>query len=390
LRLNSILPKIKILIVDDKPENLLTLQAVFKESGYVLIEALSGKEALELARHHEFACILLDVQMPGLNGFETAKVLRTLPKAENTPIIFVTAIDRNQQFEEMGYIAGAIDYLFKPLNPTILKAKVSIFVDMFLQTEEIKRKNFLLEEAIVRSKENEELKKALKTRDEFLAMAGHELKTPITPLYLQMQAFLQLYESGAVAKIDPEKLIRMIKTSNNQLERLSRLIQELVDVSKIASNKLEMNFKETSLNTIVQKVISDFDTEIKKSNCVVSLSYHTEVRGLWDEFRIEQVIVNLLTNALKYGAEKPVIIEVRAHNSEAVFSIKDFGIGIGSEDQSKIFERFERAVSAKSYNGLGLGLFIVKEILELHQGKIRVESQLDHGSTFYVSLPSTT
>lgn len=365
----------------------MALQAAFKESGYELFEAHSGKQALTLATQHDFACVLLDVQMPILNGFETAKALRQIPRSEVTPIIFVTAIHRSDEYEESGYVAGAVDYLFKPINTKILRAKVAIFVDMFLQSEEIRRKNQLLEEAIARTKENEQLRNALRARDEFLMMASHELQTPITPLYLQMQTFIQLFESGSDATVDREVLIRMLKTSQGQLERLSRLIKELVDVSRISAKKLQLSKSKMNLCELVSKVLRDFDIEIKQAGSEVSLECDPEISGEWDSFRIEQVIINLLTNALKYGAGKPISLKILKEENYAVVSISDHGIGIAPENHERIFDRFERAVSGDSYSGLGLGLFISQEIVNLHQGRIWVESELKKGSTFFVRLP---
>lgn len=383
----SSFPSVKILIVDDRPENLLALHAAFKNSGYELFEAHSGKEALDLAKKHNFACILLDVQMPVLDGYETAKALRNIPRSEHTPIIFVTAIHRSDAYEELGYVAGAVDYLFKPINTKILQAKVAVFVEMFLQSEEIKKKNQLLEDAIARKKENEQLRIALKARDEFLLMASHELQTPITPLYLQMQTFIQIFESDKANTIDKATLLRMLHTSQGQLERLSRLIKELVDVSRISAKKLTLTKSEMNLCELVNKVMGDFETEIKKSGSTVTLDCDPEIMGNWDSFRIEQVLVNLLTNALKYGSGKPIELKIIKQDKSAVVSVKDRGIGIDTENHLRIFQRFERAVSGDSYSGLGLGLYISSEIVASHGGKIWVESNSDEGVTFYVELP---
>lgn len=379
---------IKILVVDDKQENLIAMEAAFQGSGYKLFNANSGKEALDLAKKHQFACILLDVQMPIMNGFETAEALRKIPDSEFTPIIFVTAIHRSNEYEEIGYNSGAVDYLFKPINVSNLRAKVSIFVKLFLQSEEIKRKNALLEQAIEQSKENEQLRSALKSRDEFLMMASHELKTPMTPLYLQMQTFIHLFESGAVVNVEKEKLLRMLGTSQGQVERLSRLINELVDVSKVSTNKLELSPIFMNLAVLTEKVLVDFDAEIKKSGSEITLNVTDHTQGNWDSFRIEQVIINLLTNALKYGANKPINIEVGMKDSNcAFFKITDNGIGIPEQDHFRIFRRFERAVSGKNFSGLGLGLYISKQIIALHRGHIWVDSTPNGGSVFTFELP---
>ncbi|HXH31267.1 MAG TPA: hybrid sensor histidine kinase/response regulator [Bacteriovoracaceae bacterium] len=379
---------VRILIVDDKPENLIAMQAAFKDCGYGITVALSGKEALEHVQDYDFACILLDVQMPVMDGFEAAKLIRKYPRSKSTPIIFATAIHRTEAYEEMGYVAGAVDYIFKPLNTAILRAKVRVFVELFLQSKELRQKNILLEEAIGRAKENEQLKQALAARDEFLLMASHELMTPITPLSLQLQTFIELFKEGKPPQVEPARLIRMLNTSQGQVERLSRLVGELVDVSKLSSQKLEIHKEKLNLHTLTKKVLEDFSEEIKKSHCEVSLVGEEEVCGVWDSFRIEQVVINLLKNSLKYGPGKPIEITIRgSHHAYASLAILDHGIGISKRDQLRIFDRFERAVSAKSYSGLGLGLYISQQIVELHQGRIKVDSELGGGSKFTVELP---
>jgi signal transduction histidine kinase len=374
-------------VVDDKPENLVAMQALFKGSGYNLVEADSGKEALKQAAFYDFACIILDVQMPGMDGYETAKALRLFPRTQNTPIIFATALNPSLEYEQLGYGAGAVDFLFKPINPTILKAKVSVFVDLFLQAEEIKIKNALLEEAIEKSRENTRLKEALAARDEFLMMASHELKTPITPLHLQIQTFIQLLEADTLDKMDKTRLMRMLQTSKGQIERLSRLVTELIDVSRLSIGKIQLNVLPATLKSITDKVLIDFHEEIKRSGCALTFRARDEAPGTWDSFRIEQIIINLLTNALKYGAGRPVDIEVFSVNDHAYFTIRDHGIGVAAEDHQRIFQRFERAVSGNNYSGLGLGLYISSEMVKLHKGSIKVESQMGQGAFFSMELP---
>lgn len=379
---------VKILIVDDKQSNLIAMQAGLKGCGYEIIEALSGKEALRLVKEHSFACILLDVQMPFMDGFETAIHIRRSPLSQNTPIIFATAIHRTEEYEEFGYGAGAVDYLFKPINTKILQAKVAIFVALYLQSEEIKNKNLLLEEALVKANENKALKDALSARDEFISMASHELKTPITPLTLQMQTFIDLMERGGFDSVEPERLLRMLKTSQGQVGRLSRLVNELVDVSRTSTDKLELNKSKFDLCSLIKKVVVDFAEEIERSGSSVSLEAHGTIEGYWDAFRIEQIVVNLLINSLKYGLRKPVRIEVSKVNENSVkFCFYDQGIGIAEENLKRIFNRFERAVSNTNYSGLGLGLYISEQIVLRHNGKITVESELEKGSAFIVELP---
>jgi signal transduction histidine kinase len=378
---------VKLLVIDDRPENLLAMNATFKDCGYEVFEALSGNEALELVKLHDFGCIILDVQMPVMDGFETAICIRREKRSKMTPIIFATAIHRTEMHEELGYIAGAVDYLFKPINTTILKAKVAVFVELFRQSEEIKYKNSILEDALRKSRENEELKQALASRDEFLMMATHELKTPVTPLSLQLDTFLHLFESGAYKDIDPARLVRMLRTSRGQVERLARLINELIDVSRLSSDKLKLDFTDVDLNELTHKVVNDFSEEIKRSGSEVKITHKDLIKGTWDPFRLEQVLINLLINSLKYGVGKPIEITLSQSSDKAKLEIADQGIGISEADHDRIFKRYERAVSSKNFSGLGLGLYISQEIVSLHNGNISVQSKPGTGSRFMVELP---
>lgn len=384
----------KILIVDDRPENLVALHAALQDTGYKLIEAHSGKEALEEVRRHDFAVILLDVQMPGMDGFEAATRIRSESRSSATPIIFVTAIHRDEQYEYMGYVAGAVDYIFKPVNIEILKAKLSVFAELHRKNVELKLKNQenlrqadLLKQAALKDQEHALLKSAIEARDEFLSMASHELKTPITPLNLQMQAFIKMYRDGSIENVEKERLLRLLETSQSQIDRISRLVSDLVDVSRIKTGRLELRRENVDLRHLVEGVLSAFAEETKKVECEIRLDAEAAVFGNWDQFRIEQVVINLLSNAMKYGPGKPIDVSVRSHGKKASIAIRDQGIGIAPEDHKRIFERFERAVSPRHYGGLGLGLFIANRIVLLHGGNILVESSLEEGAQFTVELP---
>ena len=228
----------RLLIVDDRAENILALKVVLRDGGCELVEAHSGFEALELARRYEFAAILLDVQMPGLDGFETAKLLRTFELSKQTPIIFVTAIHQTEAQAHRGYDVGAIDYLFKPINAEILKAKVQILVDLYKKNLEIQEQSQKLQEQKIREAEYKMLQEKLRARDEFLSMASHELKTPITPLNLQLQAFLKMVREKTLQNAEPERLERMLEIAYGQVERLSETIDKLLDVSRFTTGRI--------------------------------------------------------------------------------------------------------------------------------------------------------
>jgi signal transduction histidine kinase len=371
---------IRILVVDDLEANLTAMQAVLSDCGYEVVEATSGEQALVLARDIHFAVILLDVQMPGLDGFETATRLRQLELSSATPIIFVTAIHRSDAYEAHGYIAGAVDFLFKPLNTAILQSKVAVFAELYRKTEQLRL-------AALREQENKLLKEALANRDEFLSVVSHELKTPITPLALQVQSFIQMLNEDRLASADPQRMLRMLTNSQNQINRLSRLVDDLIEVSRVKMGKLELSREEINLTDLVQNTLVSFEDELKRQGCEASLSAPGEVRGSWDPFRLEQVLINLLTNAAKYGAGREVELSLTESDGKAEISVRDHGIGINGTDQSRIFDRFERAVSSKNYGGLGIGLYLSRQIVELHGGRIWVESQPGMGSRFRVELP---
>jgi signal transduction histidine kinase len=377
----------KLLIVDDRKENLLALTTVLGEDGYELFEALSGAEALEKSENHEFVAILMDVQMPIMNGFDAAKFIRKSKLNSATPIIFVTAIHRNEMYAQEAYQLGAVDYLFKPINVDILKAKISVFAKLYQHQKEMHKQATLINERAARERENELLKESLQVRDQFLSMASHELKTPITPLTLQMQIFLKMMEDGSFKTADVGRLQRMVQTSYQQVERLGKTIDNLLDVSRFTSGQMQLNCEKIDLAELITRVLRNFEAQFVAVGCECLCEVKNEVRGYWDPFRVEQIFINLISNAMKYGAGKPIKVTVQGKDGYAQFQVRDHGIGIDPADQERIFRRFERAVSADFYNGIGLGLFIAHEIVRMHQGSIHVDSALGQGATFSVSLP---
>jgi signal transduction histidine kinase len=269
----------------------------------------------------------------------------------------------------------------------ILKAKLSIFAEFFRRNEESRQQAALLKEAALREQENVLLKDALQARDEFLSMAAHELRTPITPLNLQMQLFIKMYKDGTISSVPTERLIRLLQTSQTQVVRLSRLVGELVEVSRIKAERLDLKPEKIELVALVEDVLVSFTEEIKRTSCEVHLHAPKRILGEWDPFRLEQVVINLLTNALKYGPGKPIEIVIDSDERHARLTIRDHGIGVDEADHARIFERFERASSSQHYGGLGLGLYIASKIVRLHGGDIRVESRLGEGAKFIVELP---
>jgi PAS domain S-box-containing protein len=227
-----------------------------------------------------------------------------------------------------------------------------------------------------------EAQEAAKVREEFLSVAGHEMRTPLQSLQFLLQTIQKRIESG-----QPEKAVEGLVRARAQLQRLSWLTEELLDVTRITAGRLTLEPEEVDLAELARDVAEQQRESAARTGSELRFEALTSATGLWDRSRLEQVVTNLLSNAVKFGGGKPIMVRVEHDTARAVLTVRDEGIGISSSDQSRIFERFERAVSKQSYGGMGLGLWISHQIVLAHGGRIRVESQLGQGSTFQVELP---
>ena len=378
--------RVKILLVDDLKDNLLALEALLRRDDIEIFKAKSGTEALELMISHEYAVALIDVQMPGMNGFELAELMRGTKQTRNIPIIFVTAA-KDQSFSFKGYESGAVDFLPKPLDTHAVKSKVNVFIELYRQKKELE---LLLTEL---KKTKAELEDALQARDEFLSIASHELRTPLTSLSLQVQLLIRSTAQSDSTKVNlalaPEKILGLMHGCDNQTRKLTRLLDELLDLTKIRVGKFKLNKESVELNSVVRDMINQKMAEAALKGGTISCTASTSIVGNWDSIRLEQIISNLLSNAIKYGEGKPieVITEFDSAKNTAKLIVKDHGMGISKEMQSKIFERFERVAVDQKITGLGLGLYIVRKIVDGHGGAIHVESAVGRGSIFIVELP---
>lgn len=656
---------VNILLVDDRPENLMALSATLKNPDYRIVTADSGRQALSCLLKEEFALVILDVMMPDMDGYQVAALMKQSERTRHIPIIFLTAIANDVSFIFKGYSMGAVDYLMKPLDAEIVKAKTAVFVDLFRSKQQIKKqadalreierqaqetklllqrqeseawysttlrsigdaviatdlenrvrflnpvaetltgwtfaeargqpvgtvfriineetreqignpatvdladhfvlisrqgseyflevsgapirtiKNELLgvvivfrdgtekrreadrkslvskatsillstldysttlngvarlavtsivdccvvdlvageneferiavahhdsqKEALIKTRtglglqqveravqgrktvfindfpelrdldlkscvavplflrgnvlgvmtffvdsskrkisandismfedmasraaiaiENARLyegaQKAIRLRDEFLSIASHELRTPITPLKLHLELLKRLSTKDMFRTFPLEKLSAALDIADSQLERFQRLIDELLDVSRISVGRLKIERERVDLESIVREIVNQFSEDLNKANCPLELETTSAV-GNWDKLRVEQVLINLLANAIKYGAGKSVKVTIENTGHIARLKVEDHGLGITVDDQKRIFDRFERAASVRHFPGLGLGLYITKQIVEAHSGGISVESDFGHGTTFIVELP---
>jgi PAS domain S-box-containing protein len=521
---------VNILVVDDTPANRVALKSILAVPGYRIVDVGSGEDALRLLLHEDFAVLLIDVVMPGMSGFDLAAAVKTREKTATVPIIFLSAEATDLEYIYKGYGAGAVDYLVKPLVPAMVRAKVSVFVELYRQrrqielqakrlvdAERIESRQRLLElemasqhrykaladmvpnivfnarpdgtidyvnarwfeftgekgkrptswldvvapedvdrcregwEAALRfgqpyegegrlrrgsdgsyrwhlcraipqravpggvvswlgtftdiedlkraHRELEEFKiardvlykealEAIHARDEFISIASHELKTPLQTIQLQIELLARTSPSPSshrgAWRTSPEAKLDVL---SRQVDRLSRLVAELLDVSRITAGRFTLEPEDVELAAIAREAIARLAPQAVRSGSPIALIADEPVSGTWDPLRVDQIVTNLLTNALKFGGAKPIEVRISNTKNGARLVVRDQGIGIEAKDVERVFQRFERAVSARTYGGLGLGLYIVRRIVEAHGGTIRAESELGLGSIFTVELP---
>ncbi|MHC6225328.1 hybrid sensor histidine kinase/response regulator [Pseudomonas sp. X10] len=385
----------KLLIVDDLPENLLALEALIQGEDREVHQAQSAEHALSLLLEHEFALAILDVQMPGMNGFELAELMRGTEKTKSIPIVFVSAAGREMDYAFKGYESGAVDFLHKPLDNHAVKSKVSVFVDLYRQRKALGRQL----EAIERSRQEQEqllaqlqvarseLEHAVRMRDDFMSIVSHEVRTPLNGLILETQLRKMHLARNNADAFTLDKLQAMVERDERQINSLIRLIEDMLDVSRIRTGKLSIRTKRFDLGQLISGLVENFAAQAAALESRIDLESSEALEGQWDEFRIEQVVANLLSNALRYGERQPVKVRVFAEAGMACVQVQDQGIGISRQNQQRIFQQFERVAAHQGTGGLGLGLYISEQIVLAHGGRICVDSEEGQGSTFTVQLP---
>lgn len=367
-------PEVNLLLVDDLQENLVALEALIRGPGRRIFTARSGEAALSLMLEHPFALAILDVQMPSMTGFELAELMRGTERTRGIPIVFVSAGGRELNYAFRGYESGAVDFLYKPLDPHAVRSKVTVFVELFRQQLE-------LQDA------KAQLQRAVSMRDDFMSMIAHELRNPLNSVYLQAQ--LRRKMLAAPRPPDPQAMLKMVERDERQIRSMVRLLDDMLDVSRARTGKLAIVPARFDLAASAQAVVEAIQEQARTSGISVTLAAPESLFLEGDEFRIEQVITNLLTNALRYGQGKPVAVTVgvREQEPEAFVSVRDQGNGIAPADQERIFEQFERTDDAAQVGGLGLGLYIARQIAQAHQGRLEVRSTPGEGAEFILSLP---
>ncbi len=376
--MNSVEDPVYFLLVDDLEENLLSLEALLRSDDIVLLKARSGPEALELLLKHEVALALLDVHMPGMDGFELAELMRGNQRARHVPIIFLTAGAADRQRRFRGYEAGAVDFLHKPIEPDILRSKATVFRELYYQRRQLARQRDELKTYA------EALTEADRRKDEFLAMLAHELRNPLMPIRNGLQIMR--------ISTDQREFEEIRNIMDRQVTHLVRLIDDLLDVSRVSRGKIELRKEVVSVEKAVQAAI-------EVSRPLIELGKHTfttdiPLEPLWieaDLTRIAQVLSNLLNNAAKYTpAGGGIALTIVRQADEVVIAVADNGVGIPQDMLPKIFELFTQVKNGSEHSrgGLGIGLALSKQLTEMHGGSIFAESAgVGKGSVFAVRLP---
>ncbi len=366
-----------ILIVDDKPENIIALKRILEKNGFEVDSALSGEEALKKVLKNTYETIILDVQMPGLDGFEVAESVSGYSKTKDIPIIFLSAVNVNKEFISKGYASGGRDYLVKPFDPDVLVLKVKTFIKLYEQTCALQN----MQQALV--EEIDFRKQAERTKDEFITMASHELKTPLTSI----KGYMQMVERSIERDLK-EDAKKFMERTRQQLEKLNILIDDLLDTSKIASGKLEFKNRIYDIDPIIDNAVDIIRQTYPSHNIIKTGNADVKIYG--DAIRIEQVILNYLTNAIKYSPDSSeILFDVSLLGTDEVLvNVTDSGIGIPKDKQEQLFTKFYRVEeSSNRFQGLGMGLYICAEIIKRHHGRFGVDSEPGKGSSFYFTLP---
>ena len=376
--------KANILIVDDLPEKLLAFRTMLEELGENLVMARSGSEALAEVLKREFAVILLDLNMPDIDGLETAALIRDYKRSAHTPIIFITAYADEMQAHK-AYELGAVDYILSPIQPDVLRSKVKVFVELFqLQ----RRTRDMAEERVALARAEEARRAAAESnrrKDEFIAMLSHELRNPLAPIRAGIEVIRRM-------KSAEPTVTQAVEVMDRQVVHLVRLVEELLEVSRISQGRITLKREPVELERVLALGVETARPLIAARN--QTLDVVVPPVPVWvsgDGMRLSQVVANLLNNAAKYTQERGRIeIVASAAAGEASIVVRDNGTGIDPQLLPHVFELFvqgERSLD-RSQGGLGIGLSLVRHLVELHQGRVEVHSAgAGKGTTFKIVLP---
>jgi signal transduction histidine kinase len=407
----------KILLVDDREDNLISMESILEPSGYDFVKAGSGREALKfLLRDIDFALILMDVQMPNLNGFETASVIYEREKIRHIPIIFITANNYGEENIFKGYQTGAVDYIYKPINPELLRAKVSVFVELYQKNHQLVAQEQKLM-AINRSLENEikeriasekqvndlnhqliqnidRLESANRELDGFAFMASHDLQEPLRKIQTFTEMLVTKFRESGNSEV-----AKYLGSIDAAAKRMDILIRDLLAFSRVSNDNHALS--ECDLNLVLQEVLSDLEAKIIEKRAKVYVEPLPTIPG--NQHLLRSLFINLIENAIKYSRMdiSPEIVvrpvhngtngsgsSKSKHNKYCRILVEDNGIGFEQKYAEHIFNMFRRLHNVAEFDGTGIGLAICKKIVEKHNGFISAQSEVNKGSRFTISLPT--
>lgn len=369
----------KILMVDDVPANLVALRAILEPLGQPLVECHSGEEALKHLLQEEFAVILMDVQMPGLDGLETVALIKARERSRHIPVIFITALSREMAYIAKGYAEGAVDYLLKPIDADILRAKVSVFVDLYQRGERLKHQAMELSE---RRRIEAEIAAAVEFQQRLVGIVGHDIRSPLSALLATAKMLLTM---GELTERQSKAIERIARSGS----RIESIVQVLLDFATARiGGGIKVRRREMDLHALPPRAVE----EVQQSHPgrAIYCTHEGDGRGEWDADRLMQVLVNLLDNALKYSPEGTAVnVSTRGEPDSVVLEVHNTGDPIPPALMACLFEPFRRGVQSEQMvkMSLGLGLYIVHEIVRAHGGSAEVISSLELGTTFRIRLP---
>ena len=353
---------VKFLIVDDREKNLIALEALLRRDGLEILQARSGEAALEILLQHDVALALIDVNMPDMDGFALAELMRGASRTRHVPIIFVTASTQEQTREFRGYDAGAVDFLFKPLDPRILRHKTETFYQLHRQKQQ--------------------LEETLRLAETFMAAVGHDLKTPLNAIALGTELILSNPDSAG-----NKRTAERIRSSSR---RMQRMIDDLFDLARARlGSGIPIELSSVDLAATLKRVVAEVETANPGVVVTFDVADDVDAVGEWDGDRVAQILTNLLSNAIRHGAKGgPIEVGLVADGAdELVLTVHNLG-QVAPEVLPHLFMPFRSRTDYRARaEGLGLGLFIVERIVDAHGGEIGVVSDATNGTTFRVRLP---
>ncbi len=417
--------KYHILIVDDVVSNLKLLEKILRQNNHKVSKALSGKEAIELASRHKFTLALIDIVMPEMDGMETARRIKTIELNNNLPVIFLSAIMKEQQDIMKGFEFGAFDYILKPYDSVLLLNKVRVFCDLWDQkkllsekNEELQTNNSALEEAITKSKiiqrelnasqkelrkhqehleelieertkalikARQEAEEANRAKSEFLASISHELRTPLH----QIQGYTKM-GIDRIYQENREKLLEFFQEAYSSSQRMGVLQNNLLDLSRLEATEVVFDFQDLNLSELIREIVEEYSKKAAEENIEVRLDFRqkTDLIAV-DQSKFKQVLRNLLNNAFDFSEfGSSITIQIEEKKNDFQISMIDLGIGIPEQELISVFDKFGKSSNTRDLSsGAGLGLFVSNMIITGHKGRIWAEINPDGGTIIKVVIP---